>query len=70
MTEGEKEFLKLIISKCHGKHVSSKGGNFDIKFGIKDMEIENAMVASGEYSKVIKRLTHDNNSTNYAILVN
>jgi translation elongation factor EF-1beta len=70
MTEGEKEFLKLIISKLHGKHVFSSNGQNDITFGIKDIEIDNAMVDSGEHDKVLKRLSNHRNNQNQAILVN
>lgn len=70
MTEGEKEFLKLIIRKCHGKHVFSSTGQNDITFGIKDIEIDNVMVKSGEHDKVLQRLTNHRHNQNQAILLN
>lgn len=70
MTEGEKEFLKIIIRKCHGKHVFSSSGQNDITFGIKDLEIDNAMVDTGEHAKVLKRSLNHRNNQNQAVLIN
>lgn len=69
MTEGEKKFLKLEISKCHGKHVFASEGHNEFKFSIKEIEIDNPMIEIGEKNKILKRLSKEKNKAQNAIMV-
>lgn len=70
MTEGEKVFLGLKISHFHGKHTSSSDGHNDFTVGIKNIEMKNMVTTKAKHSSAMKRLAHQSNRQDQAILVN
>jgi len=70
MTEGEKVFLGLKISEFHGKHTSSSDGHNDFTVGVKNIEMKNMVTTKSKHSNALKRLAHQQNRQEQAILVN